>query len=115
MRYDQAHDGTKLLRLNYEKKRFLDALKVAVCNVIGMMCARLQNHYDRRKELFPALAMILERSGHVQWQGEYLRVTLRRFRNGEIDYAARRLCEELNAMRPHTQDRYRLPIRFSVA
>ena len=43
-----------------------------------------------------------------------LEVTLRRFRNGEIDYAARHLCEDLNNMRPVTLDRFCLPIRYRV-
>lgn len=41
-------------------------------------------------------------------------VSLRRFKNNEIDYAARRLCEELNAMNPRTLDKFQLPIHFDV-
>jgi len=39
---------------------------------------------------------------------------LRRFRDGEIDYAARHLCEDLNSMRPVTLDRFHFPIRYQV-
>ncbi len=43
-----------------------------------------------------------------------LKVRLRRFKNQEIDYAARRLCEELNAMAPRTLDKVQLPIHYEV-
>ena len=46
----------------------------------------------------PALAMILNRGGYVKMERGRLRVSLKRFKNREIDYAARRLCEDLNAM-----------------
>ncbi len=32
IRFDEAHAGEKLLKLNHEKKRFLDCIKVFVCN-----------------------------------------------------------------------------------
>jgi len=44
-----------------------------------------------------------------------LNVCLRRFRNPEIDYAARSLCEDLNRMDPVTQDKFHLPIWFEVS
>lgn len=47
-------------------------------------------------------------------EGGELRVRLRGFRNPEIDYAARRLCEDLNEMNPRTLDRFRLPLRYEV-
>ena len=43
-----------------------------------------------------------------------LEVTLRRFRDREIDYAALHLCEDLNGMRPVTLDRFHFPIRYQV-
>jgi len=58
--------------------------------------------------------MIVERTGYVKLEGGCLQVTLRRFTNGEIDYAARHLCEDLNGMRPVTSDRFHLPIRYHV-
>lgn len=114
VRFDEAHAGEKLLKLNHEKKRFLDCLKVLVCNLKAEMCRLLLKHYDWEKEVVPALAMIVERTGHVKLEGGCLEVTLRRFTNGEIDYAARHLCEDLNGMRPVTLDRFHLPIRYHV-
>ena len=49
VRFDQAHDGQKLLTLNYEKKRFLDCIKVFTCNLNEVMCRMLLNYYDKRK------------------------------------------------------------------
>jgi hypothetical protein len=114
IRFDEAHAGEKLLKLNHEKKRFLDCLKVFVCNLKAEMCRLLLKHYDREKEVVPALAMMLERTGYVKLEGRQLEVTLRRFTNREIDYAARHLCEDLNRMQPETLDRFRFPIHYRV-
>src|SRR2546430_6076761 len=86
---------TTLFR-SHEKKRFLDCIKVFVCNSKAEMCRLLLKHYDRPKEVIPALAMIVERTGYMKLEGGRLEVTLRRFTDREIDYAARHLCEDLN-------------------
>ncbi len=112
--FDEAHAGEKLLKLNHEKKRFLDCIKVFACNLKAEMCRRLLKHYDWEKEVLPALAMIVERTGYVKLEGGQLDVTLRRFTDREIDYAARHLCEDLNSMQPVTVDRFHLPIRYHV-
>jgi transposase len=114
VRFDEAHAGEKLLKLNHEKKRFLDCIKVCVCNLKAEMCRLLLKHYDRHKEVVPALAMIVERTGYVKLEGGRLEVTLRRFTDREIDYAARHLCEDLNRMQPVTSDKFHLPIRYHV-
>jgi len=112
--YDQAHGGKKLEALNYEKKRFLDCIKVYAYNAQKRMCNLLLEHYDKEKEILPALSMIVKRGGTVKLQGGRLKVRLKRFRNPHIDYAARGLCEDLNGMDPMTLDRFRLPISFEV-
>jgi hypothetical protein len=114
IRFDQAKDGEKLLQLNYEKKRFLDCIKIFVYNMEKKMCALLLNYYDKQKEVLPALSMIVGRGGHVKLEAGELKVQLRRFMNSEIDYAARHICEDLNRMNPVTLDRHRLPIRYEV-
>jgi len=115
VRFDEAHDGLKLMRLNYEKKRFMDCIKVFSCNLNEVMCRMLLKYYDRRKEILPTLSMIVDRAGEVKLEDGELRVRLRPFRNPEIDYAARRLCEDLNGMAPRTLDRFRIPLRYEVA
>ena len=114
IRFDQAKDGEKLVQLNYEKKRFLDCIKVFVYNMEKKMCGLLLNYYDKQKEVLPALSMIVGRGGHVKLEAGELKVQLRRFMNSEIDYAARHICEDLNRMNPVTLDRHRLPIRYEV-
>lgn len=114
VRFDEAHDGRKLLALNYEKKRFLDCIKVFSCNMREAMGRMLRQHYDYPKEIQPALSMIIERAGHVRLEDGTLHVRLRHFQNPEIDYAARHLCEDLTAMRPVTPDRFRFPLRYEV-
>jgi transposase len=114
IRFDEAHAGEKLLKLNHEKKRFLDCLKVFACNLKADMCRLLLKHYDWKKEVVPALAMIVERTGYVKLEGGRFEVTLRGFADREIDYAARHLCENLNRMQPVTLDRFHLPIRYHV-
>src|SRR6266550_113579 len=68
---------------------------------------------DRAIDL-SALAMIVERTGYMKLEGGRLEVTLRRFTDREIDYAARHLCEDLNRMQPVTLDKFHLPIRYHV-
>jgi hypothetical protein len=58
--------------------------------------------------------MIVERTGYEKLEGGQLEVTLRRFTDREIDYAARHLCEDLNGMRPVTMDKFHLSIRYQV-
>jgi transposase len=114
VQYDEAHFGRKLLALNYEKKRFLDCIKLFTCNIKAEMCRMLLKHYDYPKEIQPALSMIVSRAGHVEHEGGELLVKLRRFTNPEVDYAARHLCEDLNEMHPVTTDRFGFPIRYLV-
>lgn len=114
IRFDEVHDGEKLLRLNHEKKRFLDCIKVQAYNLRARMCRLLLRHYDRQKELLPALSMIVERGGYLKLEGGCFQVTLRRFKDREIDYAARHLCEDLNSMRPITLDGFQFPLRYRV-
>lgn len=112
--FDEAHGGEKLLRLNHEKKRFLDGIKVFAYNLRAEMGRRLLKHYDWKKEVWPAVSMILERGGLVKLEEGRLLVTLRRFKDREIDYAARHLCEDFNRMSPTTLDRFHFPIRYQV-
>lgn len=114
IRFDQANDGERLLKLNYEKKRFLDCIKIFVYNMEKKMCELLANYYDIKKELLPTLSMIVDRGGHIKLERGQLRVQLRRFMNSEIDYAARHICEDLNRMNPVTLDKHRLPIYYEV-
>jgi hypothetical protein len=114
IRFNEAHAGEKLLKLNHEKKRFLDCIKVFACNLKTEMCRQLLKHYDCKKEIVPALAMIVQRAGYVKLEGGRLEVTLRGFTEREIDYAARHLCEDINGMCPVTLDKFHLPIRYHV-
>jgi hypothetical protein len=103
----------RLLRLP-EKERFLDGIKVFVCNLRAEMGRMLLEHDDRKKEVWPAVSMIVEVGGLVKLEEGRLQVTLRRFKDREIDYAARHLCQDLNRMSPVTLDRYQFPIRYEV-
>jgi len=114
IRFDEAHGGERLLQLNYEKKRFLDCIKVFAYNMEKKMCELLSNYYDAKKELLPALSMIVGRGGHIKLEMGQLRVQLRRFMNPEIEYAARHICEDLNRMNPVTPDKFRFPIHYEV-
>lgn len=115
IRFDEAHDGKKLVEFNYEKKRFLDCIKVFAYNIGKQMCDLLLNYYDVKKEIYPALSMIIKRGGYVKLEDGELKVRLGKFRNPEIDYAARHLCEYLNQVKPLTLDKFRLPIHYEVA
>jgi len=117
VRYDEAHNGKKLVEFDYEKKRFLDCIKIFTYNIEKKMCELLTKYYNVRnvkKEIWPALAMIVRRGAYIKLEQRKLIVRLRRFKNPEIDYAARHLCEDLNQMGPVTLDKFRFPIHYEV-
>ncbi len=115
VKYDEAN-GEKLEVLDYEKKRFLDCIKVFVYHMEKKMCEILLKYYDveKRDEIYPLLHMIINRGANIRLAQGRLWVRLRSFRNPEVSYAAIRLCEELNQMNPVTLDRFRFPISYGV-
>ena len=74
------------MALNYEKKRFLDCIKVFTCNLTEAMCRLLLKYYDRRKDILPALSMIVERAGEVKLE------------DGEPSYQASAIPESGNRL-----------------
>lgn len=111
--YDQAHDGKRLVKFNYERKRFLDCIKVFTYAMDKKMCEILVNYHDK-KDIWPTLAMIVRRGGVIELVGNRLYVRLRRFKNSLVDYAARHLCEYLNESRPVTLDKFHFPVHYEV-
>jgi hypothetical protein len=109
-----SHTVNNLYELKRHSGLTLLIHKVFSCNLKAEMCRLLLKHYDWQKEVVPALAMIVERTGYVKLEGGQLEVTLRKFTDREIDYAARHLCEDLNGMSPVTLDKFHLPIRYHV-
>ena len=114
LRYEEVHDGEKLQKLNYEKKRFLDCIKIFTYNIKEKMCQILLKHYPSRRDVLSALAMIVARAGYIKLEDGQLNVQLKSFQDREINYAARHLCEDLNHMKPRTLDKHRFPIRYDV-
>lgn len=114
IKFDEAYDGKKLFEMEYEKKLFLDCIKVFAYHMEKKMCEMLYDYYDKKKELLPALTMIISRGGHIRLEQGRLIIRLRKFRDREINYAARRLCEELNKMDPTTLDKFCLNLHFKV-
>ncbi len=55
-----------------------------------------------------------ERGGYIKFEHGSLKVTLKRFKNHEINYAAGHLCEQLNSMNPQTLDRFKLPMKYEI-
>lgn len=111
--YDQAH-GERLVKFNYERKRFLDSIKVFAYAMEKKMCELSMNYHGKVKESWPIMSMIFKRGAIVKLENNRLVVKLRRFKNPTVDYVARHLCEDLNSMRPITLDKYRFPIRYEV-
>ena len=115
VKYDEAN-SEKLAVLDYEKKRFLDCIKVFTYHMEKRMCEILLKYYgvEKRDEIYPLLHMVINRGANIRLAHGRLWVRLRSFRNPEVSYAAIRLCEELNQMNPVTLDRFRLPISYGV-
>ena len=114
IRFEEAHDGTRLFELDYEKKRFIDCIKIFTYHMQKQMCNLLSNYYDKEKEIWPAMEMIIKRGANVKIEQGKLTVRLKRFQNPEIDYAARHLCQDLNQMNPVTLDKFEMPICYEV-
>lgn len=115
VRFDEAHNGKELVELDYEKKRVLDCIKVFTYLMEKKMCAYLAPYYDDPKDIYSVLAMITRRGADLKLEQGQLRVRLKGFRNAEVSYAARHLCEDLNQMQPRTLDKYRFPLRYEMA
>lgn len=115
VRFDEAHDGKMLVELDYEKKRFLDCVKVFTYMMEKQMRTILSRYYDDPKDIYSILAMIIRRGGEMKLEGGKLRVRLKGFMNPEVGYAARQLCKDLNQLNPRTLDKFRWPIRYEVA
>jgi transposase len=113
MAFDETHEGRRLVKFNYERKRFLDCIKVFAYAMDKKMCEILVNYHDR-EDVWPTLAMIVRRGGFVKLAGGKLYVRLRGFKNPVINYAARHLCEGLNKMRPVTLDKFHFPVHYEV-
>ena len=115
MPYDEAHNGVALCELDYEKKRFLDCIKIFAYHMQKQMCGMLLHYYDKRKEIWPAMEMIVKRGGNIKLEKGRLTVRLKSFKDPEIDYAARHLCDDLNQMGSVTLDKFHLSIWYEVA
>ena len=73
-------------------------------------------YYGPEKEILPVLSMIVNRGGYIiKLEGQKLKIYLRGFRNPEIDYAARHLCDDLNMLKANTLDRFQHEIHYSVS
>ena len=115
VRFDEAHDGKQLVELDYEKKRFLDCIKVFTYMMEKRMCSILSKYYDDPKDVYVILSMIVRRGGEIKLEEGRIRIRLKGFRDTKVDFVARRLCEELNHMQPRTLDKHRFPIHYEVA
>ena len=114
VKFDEAHTGTKLFEFDYEKKRFLDCIKIYSYTIQKKMCEILSKYYDNPKDIWPTLAMIVSRGADIKLEANILTVRLKKFANEVIEYAARHLCEDLNKMKPVTLDKFNFQVRFEV-
>jgi len=114
VRYDEAHNGVKLVEFDYEKKRFLDAIKIFSYIIQKKMCEILSKYYLDPRDIWPTLGMIVQRGADIKLEGNTLIVKLKKFTNEAVEYAARHLCEELNWMVPVTLDKFGFQLRYEV-
>jgi hypothetical protein len=112
--FNEAHNGKELVQLDYEKKRFLDSVKMFAYMMEKKMCSILSKYYENPDDIYVILSMIIRRGGDIKLERGRLMVRLKGFRNPEVGFAARHLCDELNQMDPRTLDRYRFPIHYEV-
>lgn len=115
IKFEEAHNGEKIVEFDYEKKRFLDCIKIFSYTMQKAACKILSKHYDDPKDVWQILGMIMQRGADIKLNGNMLTVKLKKFTNEVVDYAARHLCEELNEMAPITLDKFRFQLRYEVA
>ncbi|MBI1869933.1 MAG: helix-turn-helix domain-containing protein [Chlamydiae bacterium] len=114
IKFEEAHNGERLVEFDYEKKRFLDCIKVFSYTMQKAACKILGKYYDDPKDVWQILGMIVRRGADIKLNGNELTIRLKKFRDEVIDYAARHLCEELNEMAPVTLDKFRFQLRYEV-
>ena len=114
IRYDEAHNGVKLVEFDYEKKRFLDSIKIFSYIIQKKMCEILSKYYLDPRDIWPTLGMIVQRGADIKLEGDILTVKLKNFTNEAVEHAARHLCEELNGMAPVTLDKFAFQLRYEV-
>jgi len=102
-----------LEQCNFERKRFLDELKLVAYHVEEQLLAIVTQHYtgkDRRA----VLHQILHRGATLQLVDETLYVRLKPFDRPAVQRAAEALCAALNAKSPHTLDKFRFRVVYAV-
>ena len=57
--FDEAHEGRRQVRFNYERKRFLDCIKMFTYAMDKKLCEILLSYHDR-EDVWPTLAMIVK-------------------------------------------------------
>lgn len=114
VKYEDAHDGQKLFELDYEKKRFIDSIKVFVYTIQKQMLLYLSRYYKNPKDINSVLEMIVHRGGYIRLEDEKITVRFKKFLNQGVDSAARELCQDINLLNPKTLDKYCFPIHFEV-
>lgn len=114
VRYDEAHNGAKLVEFDYEKKRFLDSIKIFSYTIQKKMCEILSKYYLDPRDIWPTLGMIVQRGADIKLEDDILTVKLKNFTNEAVEHAARHLCGELNGMAPVTLDKFAFQLRYEV-
>lgn len=114
VKFEEVHNGERLVEFDYEKKRFLDCIKIFSYTMQKAACKILSKYYDDPKDVWQILGMITRRGADIRLDKNILTVKLKKFTDEVIDYAARHLCEELNEMVPVTLDKFRFQLRYEV-
>lgn len=115
VKFEEVHNGERLVEFDYEKKRFLDCIKIFSYTMQKAACKILSKYYDDPKDVWQILGMITQRGADIKLNGNILTVKLKKFADVVVDYAARHLCEELNEMAPVTLDKFHFQLRYEVA
>ncbi len=102
-----------LEQCNFERKRFVDELKLVAYHVEEQLWAILTQHYTG-KDSRTVLHQILHRGATLQLVDETLYVRLKPFDRPAVQRAAAALCAALNAKTPRTLDQFRFRVVYAV-
>jgi len=106
--------GKKMSQFDLEKKKIYDVIQIAAYNSEQMLLQLLQKHYHNKRDIEQILDKIINHGGSIKLYNGKLYVLLDPIATPRYRRAAVGLCQEINQMKPKTNDRFRFPIFFSV-
>jgi len=106
--------GKKMSQFDLEKKKIYDVIQIAAYNSEQMLLQLLQKHYHNKRDIEQILDKIINHGGFIKLYNGKVFVLLDPIATPRYRRAAIGLCQEINEMKPKTNDRFRFSIFFRL-